>query len=316
MLTTIGPNNWKWHQFEKNETEKIKHIIHKEYCPFNREWLDHIQGDKTNCLRTFILENGKKIVKGSLIYEQNFEDELDHKICHFFMTSDLLITVNLDLTSLKHISQELLFGHIEKTENAVDGFLTILGELMNEMLYGIDLFEEKLNDLIWNVSKKNKTSILDKIYMRRHELLLWKNLFIPLKELKLGIEEIYIDDEINNKIIFNRTGKRIDRAMVLINEYETEIDSIINLEEVISSHRGNEIMKTLTVITTIFTPVMALGALWGMNFKHMPELEWKYGYLLSVVLIIVSTLALYGYLKMKGWTGDLLKARKKGSFFK
>ena len=75
-------------------------------------------------------------------------------------------------------------------------------------------------------------------------------------------------------------------------------------------------MKTLTVMTTIFTPVMALGALWGMNFKNMPELEWKYGYLLSFVLIIVSTLALYGYLKMKGWTGDLLKGRKKGSFFK
>jgi len=316
MLTTIGPNNWKWHQFEKNEIDKIKHVIHKEYCPFNKEWLDHVQENKTNCLRTFILENGKKVVKGSLIYEQNFEDELDHKICHFFMTDDLLITVNLDLTSLKHISQELLFGQIEKTENAVDGFLMILGELMNEMLYGIDQFEEKLNELIWNVSKKNKTSILDKIYMRRHELLLWKNLFIPLKELKMGIEEIYLDNEINNKIIFNRTGKRIDRAMVLINEYETEIDSIINLEEVISSHRGNEIMKTLTVITTIFTPVMALGALWGMNFKHMPELEWKYGYLLSCVLIIVSTLALYGYLKMKGWTGDLLKARKKGSFFK
>ncbi|WP_026559776.1 magnesium transporter CorA family protein [Metabacillus halosaccharovorans] len=316
MLTTIGPDNWKWHQFEKNEIEKIKHVIHKEYCPFNKEWLDHIQEDKTNCLRTVILENGKKVVKGSLIYEQNFEDELDHKICHFFMTNDQLITVNLDLSSLKHISQELLFGQIEKTENAVDGFLTILGELMNEMLYGIDLFEEKLNELIWNVSKKNKTSILDKIYMRRHELLLWKNLSIPLKELKMGIEEIYFDEGINDKIIFNRTGKRIDRALVLINEYETEIDSIINLEEVISSHRGNEIMKTLTVMTTIFTPVMALGALWGMNFKNMPELEWKYGYLLSFVLIIVSTLALYGYLKMKGWTGDLLKGRKKGSFFK
>jgi hypothetical protein len=69
--------------------------------------------------------------------------------------------------------------------------------------------------------------------------------------------------------------------MVLIREYEEELDSIIHLEEVISSHRGNEIMKTLTVLTIVFTPIMALGALWGMNFKHMPELEWKYGYLVA-----------------------------------
>ncbi len=315
MTTSIGPNNWKWHQFSKNEIEKIKHVIHKEYCPYNKEWMDHIQKDKTNCLRAIQLDNDKKIIKGSLIYDQNFEDELDHRICHFYITNDQLITVDLDFSSLQHISKELLDQQIDKTKNAVDGFLLILGELMNEALYGIDQFEEKLNKLIWSVSKRNKTSILDKIYIQRHELLLWKNLIIPCMELKMAIEEIYLD-EITTGVIFKRTSKRIDRAMALLNEYETEIDSMINLEEVISSHRGNEIMKTLTVITTIFTPVMALGALWGMNFKHMPELEWKYGYLYSVILIVASTLALFGYLKMKGWTGDLLKGRKKGSFFK
>jgi len=315
MRTNIGPNNWKWYQFNKTEIEKIKHVIYKDCCPLNKEWLEQVQGKKTNFLRTVILENEKKIVRGSLIYKQNFEDELDYKICHFYITNDQLITVDFELSSLNHISQELLFRQIKMTENAIDGFLLILGELMNEMLYGIDQFEDKLNKLIWNVRKKNKTSILDKIYKRRHELLIWKNLLIPLKELKMGIEEVYLD-EINKGSIFNRTCKRIDRAMVLITEYETEIDSIINLEEVISSHRGNEIMKTLTVITTIFTPVMAFGALWGMNFKHMPELEWQFGYLLSILLIVASTLGLYGYLKMKGWTGDLLKGRKKGSFFK
>jgi len=103
---------------------------------------------------------------------------------------------------------------------------------------------------------------------------------------------------------------------VLLNEYEHEIDSLINLEEVISSHRGNEIMKTLTVLTTIFTPIMAFGSLWGMNFKHMPELEWRYGYIFSIALIIISTAFLYYFIKNKGWTGDLLKGKKKGSFFK
>ncbi len=314
MKTNIGPNNWKWYQFKKDEIEKIKHVINKDCCPFKKEWLEHAQGNKTNCLKTVISEDEKRILSGSLIYKQNFEDEFDHKICHFYMTDDQLITVDLELSSLNHISQELLLRLIDRSENAIDGFLLILGELMNEMLYGIDQFEGKLSKLIWNVSKKNKTSILDKIYKRRHELLIWKNLLIPVKELKMGIEEVYLN-KINKGIIFNRTCKRIDRAMVLITEYETEIDSIINLEEVISSHRGNEIMKTLTVITTIFTPVMAFGALWGMNFKHMPELEWQFGYLLSLLLIVVSTIGLYGYLKMKGWTGDLLKGRKKGSYF-
>ena len=60
---------------------------------------------------------------------------------------------------------------------------------------------------------------------------------------------------------------------------------MIHLQEVVSSHRGNEIMKALTVLTAVSTPLTALGALWGMNFKYMPELEWKYSYLMALYLL-------------------------------
>lgn len=156
--------------------------------------------------------------------------------------------------------------------------------------------------------------ILEHVFHQRHELLVCKNLLIPIQELKMAIEETNFP-AVKTSEIFIRTCKRIERAMVLLREYEQELDSIIHLEEVISSHRGNEIMKTLTVLTIVFTPIMALGALWGMNFKHMPELEWKYGYLVALLSIGVSTVLLYGYIKTKGWTGDLLKGKKKGSFF-
>lgn len=315
MQRNIDPSSRKWHQFNKNEIDRIKQMIEQDNCSSNNEWLDQVQENRNNSLRIEILDNDKKIVKGSLIYKQNFKDEQDFKIFHFYITSDQFITVDFELSYLKHINKELLFQKIDRTNNGVDGFLIVIGELMNEMLYGIDQFEDELKKMTWHFHKRNETSILDKIYMRRHELLIWKSLLIPIKELKMGIEEAFLG-EVSEGDIYNRTCKRIERAIALINEYEHEIDSIINLEEVISSHRGNEIMKTLTVITTIFTPLMALGALWGMNFKFMPELEWKFGYLLSLILIVVSTIGFYGYLKMKGWTGDLLKGNKKGSFFK
>lgn len=315
MQRNIDPSSRKWHQFNKNEIDRIKQMIEQDNCSSNNEWLDQVQENRKNSLRIEILDNDKKIVKGSLIYKQNFKDEQDFKIFHFYITSDQFITVDFELSYLKHINKELLFQKIDRTNNGVDGFLIVIGELMNEMLYGIDQFEDELKKMTWHFHKRNETSILDKIYMRRHELLIWKSLLIPIKELKMGIEEAFLG-EVSEGDIYNRTCKRIERAIALINEYEHEIDSIINLEEVISSHRGNEIMKTLTVITTIFTPLMALGALWGMNFKFMPELEWKFGYLLSLILIVVSTIGFYGYLKMKGWTGDLLKGNKKGSFFK
>lgn len=302
----VEMKKWKWVQLSAGELDRIE----KDRLPSG--WLEQVRDNRANSLR---IDNGEKIVNGSLIYKQSFAAELDYKIFHFYITTNQLITVDLDLSTFSHLDLEKILWQIERTENAVDGFLLFLGELMNEMLFEIDQFETELKKLIWGIRKRNETRILEKIFMRRHELLIWKSLLIPIKELKMGIKEVNFQ-EINEGEIFTCTCRRIERAVALLNEYEHELDSIINLEEVISSHRGNEIMKTLTVITTIFTPIMAFGALWGMNFKHMPELGWKHGYLIALILIVVSTLLLFGYLKVKGWTGDLLKGKKKGSFFK
>jgi len=53
-----------------------------------------------------------------------------------------------------------------------------------------------------------------------------------------------------------------------------------------------------------------------MNFKNMPELSWRYGYIAALGLIVVNTILLYIYLYRKGWTGDILKGNKKKSLFK
>ncbi|WHY86147.1 magnesium transporter CorA family protein [Neobacillus novalis] len=314
MEKFIGAAKWKWFQFTEAEIDRINPLIENEGYGC-KDWLEQVGENRTNCLRVRILENGKKVVNGSLIYKQSFKQEGDYRLFHFYVTKDQWISVDLELSALRHIDEEGLLRKIDRTENAVDGFLLFLGELMNEMLVEIDGFEAELKSLIWSIRKKNETGLLEFVYMRRHELLVWKSLLIPIQELKMAIDEIALHRGGNHEI-FRCTAKRIERAFSLLNEYEHEIDSIIKLEEVISSHRGNEIMKTLTVITTIFTPIMAFGALWGMNFRNMPELEWRFGYIFSILLIIISTVLLYGYLKVKGWTGDLLKGRKKGSFFK
>ena len=309
MEKYIGANKWSWVQLKKDEMDRVQQDW------LMKDWLKYVHKSESNYLKVDCSENGEKVVKGSLIYQKSFTEERDFEIFHFYLTKNLLVTVDLELLLLKGINPEVLERLIDKTENAVDGFLVFLGALLNDMLVEIDQFEEALNQLIWSIRKRNETGILDRVYKLRHELLLWKNLLIPIKELIMAIEETNFHG-MNKGDIFDSIDKRMERTMMLLNEYEHEMDSIINLEEVISSHRGNEIMKTLTVITTVFTPIMAFGALWGMNFEHMPELQWQFGYLLSITLITISTFLLYVYLKIKGWTGDLLKGKKKNSFFK
>jgi magnesium transporter len=63
----------------------------------------------------------------------------------------------------------------------------------------------------------------------------------------------------------------------------------------------NDIVKTLTVVSVVGVPPVLIAGIYGMNFKFMPELGWRHGYAYSLVLIVVSALLPYAWLKRRGW---------------
>lgn len=65
--------------------------------------------------------------------------------------------------------------------------------------------------------------------------------------------------------------------------------------------RMNDIMKRLTVVSTIFIPLTFLVGVWGMNFRNMPELEWKYGYAVAWGVMIVIGVIVYLFFRTKKW---------------
>jgi magnesium transporter len=62
-----------------------------------------------------------------------------------------------------------------------------------------------------------------------------------------------------------------------------------------------EVIRVLTVVSTIFFPPTVLGTIWGMNFKNMPELNWTFGYPLALLVIVASALVPIYYFKRRGW---------------
>jgi magnesium transporter len=63
----------------------------------------------------------------------------------------------------------------------------------------------------------------------------------------------------------------------------------------------NEVMKTLTLVSVIFMPLTFIVGVYGMNFEHMPELEWKYGYFAILALMFVLFLGMIYYFRKKNW---------------
>lgn len=82
------------------------------------------------------------------------------------------------------------------------------------------------------------------------------------------------------------------------------IDSLTGILQVylnMSSNRTSEVVKLLTLITVITTPLMMIGTWYGMNFHNMPELSWQHGYLVAGLVMLASTAATYLYFKKKKW---------------
>ena len=67
------------------------------------------------------------------------------------------------------------------------------------------------------------------------------------------------------------------------------------------SNKMNEVMKVLTIIATIFIPITFVAGIYGMNFKFMPELEWRWGYLMVWIIFAVVIGFMIGYFRKKQW---------------
>ena len=67
------------------------------------------------------------------------------------------------------------------------------------------------------------------------------------------------------------------------------------------SQRLNEVMKVLTIIGTIFIPLTFLAGVYGMNFKHFPELDWVWGYPFFWAMCLATAVGMLLWLRRRGW---------------
>jgi magnesium transporter len=67
------------------------------------------------------------------------------------------------------------------------------------------------------------------------------------------------------------------------------------------SNRMNEIMKVLTIMGTIFIPLTFLAGVYGMNFEHLPEFRWRYGYPVFWIVCLATAGTMIAWFRRRGW---------------
>lgn len=99
-----------------------------------------------------------------------------------------------------------------------------------------------------------------------------------------------------------------DHAIHVLDSIETFREMTVGLMDIYLSsvsNRTNDVMKTLTIMASVFIPLTFVAGVYGMNFHYMPELGWRWGYPAAWTLMLVIGLALVGWFRRRGWLGAL-----------
>lgn len=104
-----------------------------------------------------------------------------------------------------------------------------------------------------------------------------------------------------NRPYFNDVNDHLFNAAQLTEECRDTISSLTDLYISNNNLRMNDIMKRLTIVSTIFIPLTFLVGVWGMNFKNMPETEWKYGYIAAWCVIVTVGCLSYFFFRSNKW---------------
>jgi magnesium transporter len=173
----------------------------------------------------------------------------------------------------------------------VDHYFLIL-EKMGEK---IEHFEEQLH-------AQPTPEILQAIYDLKRELIYFRKQVWPIREvlnswqkaesaLLQETHDVFIRD------VYEHTIQVIDT----IESFRDIIGGMMDLYLSTVSNKMNEVMKVLTIMATIFIPLTFVAGIYGMNFKYMPELEWKWSYLVLWIVLIVIFFGMVFYFKRKRW---------------
>jgi magnesium transporter len=99
------------------------------------------------------------------------------------------------------------------------------------------------------------------------------------------------------KTLNRDTHSLLEHAMFLTTQIQFLLDSNLGLISI----QQNAIMKTFAVASVIFLPPTLIGSIYGMNFAHMPELQWRYGYACAIGLMLASSVGPFLYFRAKKW---------------
>lgn len=289
----------------------------KETAIKNFLWIDlnnvdeEIENELEDYLKIYIQEEEEMIeiemssryieTTDSLVVNLNFLlDNFEKEAVSFIMKNNLLITVR---------DQELVSFHetVKKISanprNYSTGYHVFVALLETRVEVDADMIEEmtqRITTLSNSISLKeaDENLLMEIKDLQEKTMLLRENIIEKQRAVSSMLKSELIPRELHDKltIIVKDINSLIEHIRFSFDRLDYLQDTFLGYVNV----EQNKIIKMFTVISVIFMPPTLVASIYGMNF-NMPELRWKYGYVMSIALMVVSVAVILFYFRRKRW---------------
>jgi magnesium transporter len=178
----------------------------------------------------------------------------------------------------------------------------ILDEIVDQFFPAIYEIEDALDKIDNNPDKKSIHKLIDEVFIIRSNLLKLRRIIYSMRDLlyrTLNSERLNTFKD--HKLYFSDVYDHLLKLSEMVEANRDMTSDIRDSYLSINSNKMNTNMMLLTVITSIFIPITFIAGVYGMNFKYMPELEWKYGYFFALIIMALISVSMYLWFKRKGW---------------
>jgi len=178
----------------------------------------------------------------------------------------------------------------------------LLDAVVDNYFVILERFGEKIESMEEEVISNPTERTVQQIHSLKREMISLRKSIWPLRELIGGLQKsesslIKETTDIYLRDVYDHTIQIIDT----IESFRDMVSGMLDIYLSSLSNKMNAVMKVLTIIATLFIPLTFVAGIYGMNFKYMPELEWRWSYPIVWLIMIAVAVVMLCYFKRKKW---------------
>lgn len=207
-----------------------------------------------------------------------------------------------DSTVFEVVVEKLIVNRNGMRERGEDYLLyALMGTILNQHFEIFEKVEKKMDEIESLVMRQSKGNYIHDLYKIRKEVMKIKSAVSPMKDMIRTIlyETTFV--QVENQAVFRDLNDRLFEINESLAYYRELVNALYDMHLSNGSNRMNRIMTTLTIYAAIFIPLTFLAGVYGMNFKYMPELEWRYSYPVFLLVCLTLSIGLISFFKRKKW---------------